>query len=115
VTAPAVSSLSGYRLMWMMVLFDLPVLTKKERKAATRFRNFLLDEGFEMSQFSVYLRFCAGKEQADMFTRHVERNVPETGKVHIVYFTDRQYENIVCFDGRKREQPRRNPEQFALF
>ncbi len=108
-------ALSGYRLMWMMVLFDLPVLTKKERKAATRFRKFLLDQGFEMSQFSVYLRFCAGKEQAEVYTRRVGENLPRTGKVHIVYFTDRQYENIVCFDGRKREPARENPSQYALF
>jgi CRISPR-associated protein Cas2 len=108
-------TLSGYRLMWMMVLFDLPVLSKKERKAATKFRKFLLDQGFEMSQFSVYLRFCAGKEQSEAYTKRVEKNVPTTGKVHIVYFTDKQYENIVCFDGRKREPGRRNPEQYALF
>lgn len=101
--------------MWMMVLFDLPVGTKKERKAATKFRASLLDLGFEMSQFSVYLRFCSGKEHAERLTRDVERAVPTTGKVHIVYFTDKQYENIVCFDGRKREPSRRNPEQFALF
>lgn len=107
--------LSGYRLMWIIVLFDLPVGTKKERKAATKFRQFLLDEGFEMSQFSVYMRFCAGKEQAERYTRRIERNAPPTGKVHIVYITDRQYENIVCFDGRKREHARRNPEQYALF
>ena len=36
------SELSSYRLMWIMTLFDLPVGTKKERKAATDFRNFLL-------------------------------------------------------------------------
>jgi CRISPR-associated protein Cas2 len=107
--------LSGYRLMWMMVLFDLPVGTKKERKAATRFRNDLLDEGFEMSQFSVYLRFCSGKEQAETLTRRVEKRVPGTGKVHILYFTDKQYENVVCFDGRRREAARKNPEQYALF
>lgn len=107
--------LSGYRLMWMMVLFDLPVLTPKERKAATKFRKFLLDQGFEMSQFSVYLRFCSGKEQVETYTRRIEKNVPQTGKVHIVCFTDRQYENIVCFDGRKREPGRKNPEQYALF
>ena len=47
----------------MMVLFDLPVMTKKERKAATDFRKFLLDQGFEMAQYSVYMRFCAGKER----------------------------------------------------
>ncbi|HEX7007526.1 MAG TPA: CRISPR-associated endonuclease Cas2 [Alphaproteobacteria bacterium] len=108
-------ALSGYRLMWMMVLFDLPVGTKKERRAATKFRNFLLDQGFEMSQFSVYMRFCAGKEQAEVYTKRVEKSVPRTGKVHLLYFTDKQYENIVCFDGRKREPQKKNPEQFMLF
>lgn len=108
-------ALSGYRLMWMMVLFDLPVLTPKERKAAAKFRHFLLDQGFEMSQFSVYMRFCSGKEQVETLIRRVERGVPPTGKVHIVCFTDRQYENIVCFDGRKREPAKKNPGQLSLF
>ena len=108
-------ALSGFQLMWMIVLFDLPVLTKMERKAATKFRNFLLDEGFRMSQFSVYMRFCSGKEQTETRTRRVEREVPPTGKVHVVYLTDKQYENIVCFDGRKREQGRKNPSQLVLF
>lgn len=107
--------LSGYRIMWMIVLFDLPVLTKKERKAATKFRKFLLDQGFEMAQFSVYMRFCAGKEQAEARTKLVEKNVPGTGKIHIVYITDKQYENIVSFDGRKRERTNKNPDQLALF
>ena len=42
--------------MWVIVMFDLPVVEKAERKAATDFRNALLDMGFEMSQFSVYLK-----------------------------------------------------------
>lgn len=107
--------LSGYRLMWMMVMFDLPVGTKKERKVATAFRKFLLDQGFEMSQFSVYMRFCSGKEQAEAYTKKVEACVPSTGKVHIVYITDKQYENIVSYDGRTKEASWKNPEQFVLF
>jgi CRISPR-associated protein Cas2 len=107
--------LSGYRLMWMFVLFDLPVGTKKERRLATKFRQSLLDQGFEMSQFSVYLRFCAGKEQAEAHTKRVEQAVPPTGKIHIVYITDKQYENIVSFDGRTKEPARKNPEQYVLF
>jgi CRISPR-associated endonuclease Cas2 len=55
--------LAGYRLMWMVVMFDLPVVEKAERKAATGFRNALLDMGFEMSQFSVYMRFCTSPAQ----------------------------------------------------
>ncbi|WP_245593576.1 CRISPR-associated endonuclease Cas2 [Azospirillum halopraeferens] len=99
----------------MMVLFDLPVLTKRERKAATAFRMFLLDQGFEMSQFSVYLRHCVGREQTETLSRRIEKAVPATGKVHIVLITDKQYETIVCFDGRIRQPSRKNPEQYVLF
>ena len=108
-------ALSGYRLMWMMVMFDLPVMTKQERKAATRFRNLLLDQGFEMSQYSVYVRFCAGKEQTEVHTKRIRELLPESGKVNILCFTDKQYENMECFKGRKREPGNENPSQFVLF
>jgi CRISPR-associated protein Cas2 len=49
--------------MWMIVMFDLPVTTSAERKIATQFRNHLLDNGFEMSQFSVYFRFCGDRSR----------------------------------------------------
>jgi CRISPR-associated protein Cas2 len=101
--------------MWIFVLFDLPVGTKKERKAATRFRHALLDLGFEMSQFSVYLKFTAGKEQAEALERQVEAAMPPSGKVHVVQITDKQYENIRTYRGRKREPSPKNPNQLALF
>ena len=101
--------------MWMMVMFDPPVDTKDRSKAATKFREFLLDHGFEMSQFSVYLRFCSGKEQLDTFARRIEQNLPEFGKVHILAFTDKQYENIIRFRGRTRKADQKNPGQLALF
>ncbi len=109
------TALSGYRVMWVFVLFDLPVGTKKERKAATGFRHSLLDLGFEMSQYSVYLKFCAGKEQAEALERQVEAGMPSSGKVHVIQITDRQYENIRTYRGRKREPSPKNPNQLALF
>lgn len=108
-------ALSGYRIMWMLVMFDLPVLTKAERREATKFRQFLLDQGFEMAQFSVYMRFCAGKEQVETHVRRIGKSLPPAGSVHILAFTDRQYENIVSFTGRRRDPARKNPEQLALF
>lgn len=99
----------------MFVLFDLPVGTKRERKAANKFRHSLLDLGFEMSQFSVYLKFCAGKEAADALSRQVESAMPPSGKVHIVSITDKQYENIRTYRGRKREPFPKMPAQLALF
>jgi CRISPR-associated protein Cas2 len=107
--------LSGYRLMWIFVMFDLPVGSKKEMRDATKFREFLLDEGFEMSQFSVYARFCNGKESFDAHLSRIERHLPEKGDVHILTFTDRQYENIVRFSSQRRQRPRQNPDQLALF
>ena len=109
------TALSGYRIMWLIVLFDLPVTTKNQRKAATKFRLNLLDLGFEMSQYSVYLKFCAGKEKAESLERRVEEAMPAVGKVHIVQITDKQYENIRTYRGRKREPGLRNPNQLALF
>ena len=77
-------ALSGYRIVWLIVLFDLPVGTKAQRAAASRFRLDLLDESFEMSQYSVYLRHCVGKEQADALARRVELAMPTEGRVHMV-------------------------------
>ena len=107
--------LSGYQLMWMLVTFDLPVETKAQRAAATKFRLALLDLGFEMSQLSNYLRFCNGKEQFESYVRKIESHLPELGDVYIFQFTDRQYENIVRFSDQGRRSPRKNPTQMALF
>ena len=107
--------LTGYRLMWMLVMFDLPVMEAAERKAATGFRKFLLDQGFEMAQFSVYLRHCTGPEQTETLTKRVQGELPQGGKVDILYFTDKQYERIASFVGKKRAGARKNPDQFNLF
>lgn len=105
--------LSGYRLMWLMCMFDLPVGTKRQRKAATGFRKFLLDQGFEMAQLSVYLRFCGSKEQAETYVKRIEKRVPGRGEVSILRFTDRQYEGMWCFTGKAKHQPK-SPEQYTL-
>ncbi|MBL8570343.1 MAG: CRISPR-associated endonuclease Cas2 [Phreatobacter sp.] len=101
--------------MWIFVMFDLPVTSKAEMRAATKFREYLLDEGFEKSQFSVYARFCNGKEQFEAHMRRIEAHLPDRGDVHVLTFTDRQYENIVRFSGQRRRRSRKNPDQLALF
>jgi CRISPR-associated protein Cas2 len=107
--------LSGYRIMWMLVMFDLPVGTDAERKAATRFRTYLLDEGFEMAQFSVYMRCCGGREVVEAITGRIRTQVPPSGLVTVLPFTDRQYANMSCFTGRKPASKPGKPEQFSLF
>ena len=96
-------------------MFDLPTDTPDQRKAATRFRNFLLDEGFERSQFSVYARFVNGKEAFETRLKRVEGNLPAAGDVQILNFTDRQYRDIVHFSDQGRQRTRKNPGQLVLF
>lgn len=107
--------LTGYRLMWMIVMFDLPVIEKAERKAATEFRSALLDMGFEMSQFSVYLRLCTSPAQVETYCKKVEQALPAGGKVNILQFTDKQYERIISFRGKTRQPAYKTPDQFDLF
>lgn len=99
----------------MIVMFDLPVVEKAERKAATEFRNSLLDMGFEMSQFSVYMRFCTSRAQVETYCGRVETALPQGGKVNILQFTDKQYERIVSFHGKAKQPANKTPDQFDLF
>lgn len=101
--------------MWVMVLFDLPTTTQEERKAYTNFRDFLLDNGFEMAQYSVYVKHTSGKDAIQAIIRKVEAAMPPEGKVDILQFTDKQYENIVCLRGKRRADSPQNPEQLVLF
>lgn len=102
--------------MWVWALFDLPVLTKTERKNATRFRNDLLDLGFQMVQFSVYLRHAYSKEKAEAIAAKVGACVPETGHVQILFFTDRQYQLSQSFYGKTSSAPtQQKPDQLTLF
>lgn len=108
-------ALSGYRILWIMALFDLPVLTKPQRKRAQKFREYLLDEGFMMMQLSCYIRFTAGKEQAESLSRRIGTHTPSEGKVDLIYFTDVQYGNIKSFRGIHSASRPAKPEQLALF
>lgn len=101
--------------MWMIVMFDLPVVEKAEQKAATAFRNILLDMGFEMAQFSVYMRFATSQGEVDTYSKRVEAALPDGGKVNILTFTDKQYERIQTFHGRNKLPAKKAPDQFDLF
>ncbi len=68
--------LNEYRIMWVMILFDLPVETKRDRKNYTEFRKIMLKDGFNMFQFSAYLRHCASRENADVHVKRVQGNLP---------------------------------------
>lgn len=98
----------------MMVSFDLPVGEKSERKAATDFRNYLLDEGFRMAQYSIYYRLLDGKDAAAAMESRIQKRLPQNGSVHVLTITDKQYESIRVFEGRRAGNPEK-PGQLVLF
>lgn len=106
---------SGYRIMWLMVMFDLPVTTAKQRKKANKFRNFLLDEGFEMSQFSVYVRCCGNREKTKRYVRILQENSPSNGDISILFFTDKQFSKIININKRTQNKVMQKNDQYILF
>ena len=106
---------NAYRIMWVLVFFDLPTETKKDRQAATRFRKDLLDDGFAMFQFSIYLRHCASKENAEVHINRTKRSLPKHGKVGIMCVTDKQFGQMEIFFGQKEADLPIPSQQLELF
>lgn len=101
--------------MWVLVLFDLPTELRSERKAATKFRKNLLDDGFAMFQFSIYTRICPSRENADVHVQRVKRALPKKGKVCIMKITDKQFGMIELFHGQKETEAEKPSQQLELF
>lgn len=104
---------SEYRIMWVLVLFDLPTETKKEKKAYSDFRKNLQRDGFTMFQFSIYVRHCASQENAAVHIKRVKSFLPEHGQIGIMCITDKQFGNIELFYGKK-VQPPNTPGQHII-
>ena len=107
--------ISQYRVMWVMVFFDLPTDTKKEVKAATEFRKQLMSDGFVMFQYSIYLRHCASAENADVHIKRAKSFLPPKGKVGILRITDKQFAAMELFNSQKSESLPEEGIQLELF
>jgi CRISPR-associated protein Cas2 len=107
--------LNEYRVLWILVFFDLPTETKKERKAAARFRKDLMEDGFTMFQFSIYVRHSASRENAEVHIRRTKAFLPEKGHVGILSVTDKQFGMIELFYGQKEGKKPDTPQQLELF
>ena len=107
--------LNAYRIMWTLVMYDLPTETKKDRKVAARFRKDLLTDGFNMFQFSLYVRHSSSSENADVHSKRVKSRLPSQGKVGILQITDRQFGQMEIFYGKKLIETPNVPQQLELF
>ena len=88
------------KYMRLFVMFDLPTITVDERRDANHFRKFLIQDGFYMMQYSVYVRICNGLESVQKHENRVKFEVPHQGSVRILHITENQYAamSIICGD-----------------
>lgn len=107
--------MSGYKCVWLVAMFDLPVVDKEERRAASRFRKDLLKRGFMMMQLSVYARFCASEESGRIHSKYVKHCLPAKGEVRLLSVTDRQFGKMEVFWGKSKQKPEQEPEQLYFF
>jgi len=102
---------------WLLVGFDLPVLTSEQRKHATAFRNFLIEDGFLMIQYSLYARPCVSFARQETHVARVRLNIPEEGHVRILFVTRAQWERSYIIQGKPAtcQAPEQLAEQFLLW
>ena len=108
-------ALNQYRIMWVLVFFDLPTETKAQQKAAARFRKNLLEDGFSMFQFSIYLRNCPSRENAEVHVKRVKSMLPEYGHVGMLTITDKQFGMMELFFSKKAIEKPQTVQQLELF
>jgi CRISPR-associated protein Cas2 len=106
---------NAYRIMWILVFFDLPTETKKDRKNYTIFRKKILANGFAMFQFSMYIRHCQSRENSDVHIRRVKEILPPKGHVGIMCVTDKQFGMMEIFRGREQVDAPQTSQQLELF
>jgi CRISPR-associated protein Cas2 len=106
-----------FKVGWLVVAFDLPVGTPEERKCATSFRNFLIDDGYQMIQFSVYARACVSFARQETHLDRVKLHLPSEGSVRAFFVTRSQWEKAFIIYGKpaKKQEAEKLPEQIQFW
>jgi len=107
--------LNAYRIMWLLVFFDLPTETRIDRKVASKFRKEIQKDGFTMFQFSIYLRHCASVENAEVHKKRVKKLLPNKGHIGIMMITDKQFGMMEIFQGKQESSKKDVPQQLEFF
>ena len=90
--------------MKLLCMFDLPMETKKEQKIYRNFRKFLIEEGFVMMQFSIYIRTCPSREFTNRLIQRLKKRPPQNGNVRLLAITEKQYDDMVLLIGSKNSK-----------
>lgn len=90
-----------YKTMKLLCFFDLPMQEKKDLREYRKFRNKLIEAGFVMMQFSVYVRTCPNRDFAMKIKKNTKKICPPSGNVRLLEVTEKQYNDIELIVGTK--------------
>lgn len=91
-----------YKIMRMLCMFDLPVETEEQRRAYRIFRKNLIQEGFMMIQYSIYVRICPSREYANRLENRIKKGIPQDGNVRLLCVTEKQYADMKLLVGSRQ-------------
>ena len=110
--------MSGFRVMWVMIMFDLPTKTKKNKKSYHWFHNELEKEGYMMIQYSIYAKVFASVESALSGKKRIKdfiaKNI-KSGNIRIIIFTDKQFGSMDIIIGEQPKEEKDGYKQLLLF
>jgi CRISPR-associated protein Cas2 len=110
--------MSAFKTMWLMIMFDLPTKTKKDKKRYHWFHDELVKEGYIRIQYSIYAKVFASPESAffgrQRITKFVKINIKK-GNIRMIIFTDKQFANMKVLIGEQSEEEQNAPKQLLLF
>lgn len=92
--------------MRLLIMFDLPVETSKQRRDYRHFRKQLINEGFLMIQYSVYVRVCVNKKSAQFIEKRVSNFLPQIGTIQSMIMTEKQYNDMHFLLGSEKNDVR---------
>ena len=95
--------------VWLMVMFDLPVKTKEQRRGANRYRNMLYDQGFSQVQFSVYAKYLINASGVRSLLPRLRQAIPVNGEVRVLRLTDEQWSSTYRYFGDREVSPEERP------
>lgn len=101
--------------MWMIVMFDIPSSDKKNINISKKFRNKLLDIGFNMMQYSVYIKYCSTKSNVEKHENYIKNLSPKVGKINIFTITNKQFQNIINIENNEYKINKSTPEEYQIF
>ncbi len=100
--------------MRVIVFFDLPVKTKKDRREYAKFRKYLIKSGFVMMQESVYTKIALNQNAADAVCQNVKKNKPSGGLVQMLTVTEKQFSKMEMVIGSVNSDVITTDERFVL-